>query len=85
MMKIFHPHQHVGAASPPRPGRSIATGTLLLQKDALTRRAFIRAALLTGTAVLAWLLLRRSCAGNGGCGGCGQYAGCALPWKVRQH
>ena len=49
----------------------------------LNRRAFLRALWLAAIGALAVVLLRRrSCAGNGACGGCGQYAGCALPWKV---
>ncbi|MEI8064563.1 MAG: hypothetical protein WCH84_10935 [Verrucomicrobiota bacterium] len=47
-----------------------------------TRRDFLRALLLAGIGAVAWVLLRRSCAGNDACNGCTQYAGCALPWKA---
>ena len=53
-------------------------------QDCQTRRAFIRAALLTGIAGLGWLLLRRSCAGNGACDSCRQFDGCGLPWKINR-
>jgi len=52
------------------------------EHSTLNRRAFIRAGLLAGLAGLAWLLLRRSCAGSGICNTCPQFAGCGLPWKV---
>ena len=47
-----------------------------------TRRDFLRALWLAGVGAVAWVLLRRSCAGNGVCNGCTQYTGCALPWKT---
>jgi hypothetical protein len=50
----------------------------------LNRRAFLRALWLAALGAVAVVLLRRSCAGNGVCGGCARFDGCALPWKVRQ-
>jgi len=47
-----------------------------------TRRDFLRTLWLAGVGVVAWVLLRRSCAGNGVCNGCTQYTGCAMPWKT---
>ena len=45
------------------------------------RRAFIRAALLTGLGWLGVKLMFRKCSGRAGCGGCGEFGRCSLPWK----
>ena len=81
-MKKLFPVPLVGRDRRARRGIEVTDGPAV--HPYLSRRTFIRTVLLTGTVGLAWLLLRRSCAGNGICGGCGQYSGCSLPWKVKQ-
>ena len=47
----------------------------------MTRKAFIRVALLGALGWLGVKLMFRKCSGRPGCGGCGEFASCALPWK----
>ena len=81
-MKIIFPMPWVGRDR--RARREVDITDSPSAPPALTRRAFIRAALLTGIAGLGWLLLRRSCAGNGACHSCRQFDGCGLPWKINR-
>ena len=81
-MKSTTPVPLIGCNSQTRHEVDVTAGRSV--RSDLTRRAFIRAGLLTGIAGLSWLLLRRSCAGSGACNNCSQFAGCGLPWKVNR-
>ena len=85
----MNPVQHPAQGCPPErsEGPHNRNGSAVLrfaQNDRIGRRTFIRAGLLAALAGLAGLLLRRSCAGNGACNSCRQFADCGLPWKVNR-
>ena len=73
-----------GAGTPPSPAVSRANSDRRdggVPDQGLTRRTFLR---VLGLGSLTWLgtvLLRRSCAGRGACGGCASFGNCGLPWK----